>query len=433
MVKKTKACCDMTKPYRQNISDFSHITAQYDVEVERAFAILQAQDAQGAFPFLDAVYDTKPLEQAMDFVEKFSGGIKNIVILGTGGSGLGARAIASWMGYFTEAPMEENSPHFYIADNFDPITFTQLLERLVLQETYFIIISKSGGTLEILSQAFLVIEKFSQSGLRDFCSKHICVVTEEKDSVLFRLAQKYALPLLPHNMEIGGRYSVLTMTGLLPALFLKCDVKALLEGAKSVVADFRNAKIYTDSAPVMGAACLIGAEKYASVTTHIAMGYGDRFTYFNMWMRQLWAESLGKQGKGALFVPAIAPLDHHSQLQLYADGPDDKDYSIFKVTSPSDGLVISDVHDKELEYLQNYTMGHILQAIQNGTIQSLRNKARLIREIEIEKFDFYTLGALMMHAMIEVTMAACLLGVNAFDQPAVEDSKILVRQILKNK
>ena len=257
------------------------------------------------------------------------------------------------------------------------------------------------------------------------------MITEPSDSALYRFAERYNIPRLDHHTEIGGRYSVLTMTGLLPLFLLGYKGEELLAGAMSVANEFIHAEKFYQSAPFLSAPALaINMHDNPEYRSHVAFMYGDRFQGLGLWMRQLIAESLGKNGQGILFEQATGPVDQHSQMQLYADGPDDKIYTFF-MTGPAKRLAyITKDHDEYFSYLKGKSTSKIKDALQYGTLQSLRASGKKIREITIPHFSHETLGALMMHAMLETVIAAEVLGVDAFDQPAVEDSKNRTREIL---
>jgi glucose-6-phosphate isomerase len=194
-----------------------------------------------------------------------------------------------------------------------------------------------------------------------------------------------------------------------------------------------NAKSPADSAPCVGAALSIALQQAQGLNISVLMPYVDRLAYFGMWYRQLWAESLGKGGKGTTPIRAMGTVDQHSQVQLYLDGPADKMFSVMIAdTAGAGGRVIADKigHEKELAYLGNRTMGDLLQAEAHATAATLARNGKPVRIFRIPELDEQSMGALLMHFMLETIVAADLLGVDAFDQPAVEQGKILTRDYL---
>jgi glucose-6-phosphate isomerase len=193
-----------------------------------------------------------------------------------------------------------------------------------------------------------------------------------------------------------------------------------------------SAKTPADCPAAVGAALLMGLEETKGIHSHVCMAYGDRFERFTAWARQLWAESLGKDGKGSLFVPAIGPVDQHSQVQLYRDGPATKSYTILMTATKGTGKVIQSTHDEDtFGYIKGRTLGDIVDAEQRATADALVSRGLPVRTITCAVWDAYTMGALMMHWMLETIFAAELMGINAYDQPAVEEGKIRAKAYLQ--
>jgi glucose-6-phosphate isomerase len=219
---------------------------------------------------------------------------------------------------------------------------------------------------------------------------------------------------------------------MLPALLMGIDVKKLRAGAAAVLAATLDAKSAADAPAATGAAlhhALAGQNKLA---TTILWPYADKLAVFGGWWRQLWAESLGKDGKGTTPIRAMGTVDQHSQLQLYLGGPADKMFTIIMLDVAGQGerMAVDLADDRELGYLAGRRMGDLLDAEQRATAVALIRNGRPTRVLRVARLDERSLGALLMHFMIETIIAADLLGVNAFDQPAVEEGKVLARQYL---
>jgi glucose-6-phosphate isomerase len=169
------------------------------------------------------------------------------------------------------------------------------------------------------------------------------------------------------------------------------------------------------------------------VTQSVVMPYCDRLAWFARWYRQLWAESLGKQGRGTTPIDALGTVDQHSQLQLYLDGPADKLFTLIDVPTAGQGhRVAPDIADRpELDYLAGRTMGDLMAAEAQATAESLRAHGRPVRTMTLERLDERTLGGLLQHFMLETALAADLLAVDAYDQPAVEDGKRRTKAALR--
>jgi glucose-6-phosphate isomerase len=215
-------------------------------------------------------------------------------------------------------------------------------------------------------------------------------------------------------------------------MLAELDVAALRAGAGEALDACLNAATPADSAPALGAAIAVGLQEQRGIATTVIMPYLDRLQHFGLWFRQLWSESLGKDGKGTTPIRAMGTVDQHSQLQLYLAGPADKMFTLVTADVAGMGESVSPdlASDPSLAYLVNKRMGDLLDAEQRATEQSLIRNGRPTRRFHIARLDEKTLGALLMHFMLETIIAADLFGVNAFDQPAVEEGKVIARQYL---
>jgi glucose-6-phosphate isomerase len=324
-------------------------------------------------------------------------------------------------------------------DNLDARSFMQGLRILNIPNTRFIVISKSGTTGETLAQTLTAFKFIEDAGHSSLIPQLFLGVTKpERPGVangLRNLFSARGIPLLPHSTEIGGRFSAFTTVGLLPALARGLDVAAFREGGKDVVRQLTSAVMPEDHPAAVGAATAIGLAKDKGVTNSVFLPYSDRLERFSAWYVQLWAESLGKGGEGTTPIAALGPVDQHSQLQLFLDGPPVHFMTVFRVaasTGNDGGLPISPALAAEAgaPYLAGRSIGDLVQAHQKAIVDVFAEANRPVRTIDIERLDERALGALMMHFMIETILAADLLNVDPYDQPAVELGKRLTRQYL---
>jgi glucose-6-phosphate isomerase len=296
-------------------------------------------------------------------------------------------------------------------------------------------ISKSGGTAETLTQLLATIDWFTAHFGEAAVHDHILAVTEPRDNVLRRLATRHRVPTLDHDPKVGGRFSVLSLVGLIPAIIAGLDVDKIREGAADVLDETLAARDPANSAPAIGAALSIALSREHGLNTTVLMPYVDRLGYFGLWYRQLWAESLGKRGNGTTPIRAMGTVDQHSQVQLYLDGPADKMFTVVLTGTQGQGARI-DAHaigpEQELGYLSGRTIGDLMEAEARATIEAIARNGRPVRVLDVPKIDECSMGALLMHYMLETIIAAQLLGVDAFDQPAVEQGKVLTREFLGN-
>jgi glucose-6-phosphate isomerase len=298
------------------------------------------------------------------------------------------------------------------------------------------VISKSGGTVETLTQAVSAISAVKAAGLGDRIHDLFLGVTEPAkkggSNGLRALFDAHKIPLLEHHTGIGGRFSVLTNVGLLPALARGVDVRALRQGAKRVMADVLAADHPRSAAPAIGAAAVIALRETRGISAQVMMPYSDRLGRFGEWFVQLWAESLGKDGKGTTPVACLGPLDQHSQLQLFMDGPREHLISVVRVHSiaktPPVDKALADLAG--IGFMGGRPVSDLVAAQAHAVPEALTRAGRPVRTIDLPKLDEAALGGLLMHFMLETIFAAHLLGVDAFDQPAVELAKTLTRQRL---
>ena len=391
---------------------------------------LRARHEDGALPLLRLPAqrdDLAALEQVADaFRERFD----DVLVLGTGGSSLGGQTLYALADYgFGPA---QGRPRLTFMDNIDPDGFAALAKAVDYRRLGVIAISKSGGTAETLTQLMTLVSEIAGAVGEDALKRHVVAITEPGERPLRALASRWGLPVFDHDPGVGGRFSVLSLVGLLPAMIAGLDVAAVREGAAAVLDETLGAPDPSASRPAVGAAVSIGLLRAHGLATTVLMPYLDRLAYFGMWYRQLWAESLGKDGTGTTPIRAMGTVDQHSQLQLYLGGPRDKMFTVLtgkvKGTGGRVDKALADSHG--LNYLGGRVMGDLLDAEQRATADTLIRKGRPTRVMQIDALNEYSLGALMMHFMLETIVAAHLLGVNAFDQPAVEDGKVLAREYL---
>lgn len=403
---------------------------------------LKADYASGRLPLLRIAEETDDLDAAEAALRKLSEGAEAIVFFGTGGSGLGGQTLAQLGGWGLPGVSccSENSPRprprtrFY--DNLDPLTLSAGLARLDLAKTRFVVTSKSGGTTETLVQLLMTLAAVKDAGLESRIPQLFLGITEPdkpgKANGLRALLESLGVPMLEHHTGIGGRFSCLTNVGLIPALARGLDARRIRAGAREVVDALINASFPAAFAPAIGAATAVGLSKERGIRTLVMMPYNDRLGRFSDWYVQLWAESLGKGGEGTTPVPALGPVDQHSQLQLFMDGPREIAVTVMRVASRGQGPAM-DAGMAELAgqaFLGGKTIGDVVDAQAHAIADALVQAGRPVRTFDLETLDERSMGALLMHFMIETILAGRLLGLDPFDQPAVELAKTLTRERL---
>jgi glucose-6-phosphate isomerase len=356
---------------------------------------------------------------------------EHVVVMGSGGSSLSGKTLVALKDQRFGPP--KGRPRLWFMDNVDPASFDALIERLPLDRTGFIAISKSGGTPETLA-AFLTITAALEKNLgKAALASNVLAVTEAADNPLRRLATRMGCTILEHDPKVGGRYSALSLVGMLPAMIAGLDCAAVREGAASVLDPVLAANDAAGLAPALGAALSVGLAREKGINITVLMPYVDRLNTFAFWYRQIWAESLGKHGNGTTPAVALGTVDQHSQVQLYLGGPADKLFTFLIQDTAGAGASLGTRGDKALDYLAGKTMGDLLLAEADATAATTVKAGRPTRVIRIARVDERTMGALMMHFILETIFAAHLWGIDAFDQPAVEDGKVLTRQYLASR
>ena len=245
------------------------------------------------------------------------------------------------------------------------------------------------------------------------------------------MLESFKVSMLDHHTGIGGRYSVLTNVGLLPAAVAGLDIKAIRAGAAKAVAPVLAKRAAADVPSAVGAALSVAmADAGKNVT--VLMPYADKLAWLSKWYVQLWAESLGKDGKGTSPIAALGPVDQHSQLQLFIAGPRDKLFTIITVGTRGKGPRMPADLAKLCgeETLGGKTIGDLVAAQGRATAETLAKNGCPVRTFHVESVDEASLGELLMHYMLETMIASRLMGVDAFDQPAVEEGKILAKRYI---
>jgi len=404
-------------------------------QTQGALDALRARHAEGSLPLLRLPERQDDLAAIKEAAARLGAGASDIVLLGTGGSSLGGQTLAqlAWLSVPGVGALQM-PPRLHFIDNLDPFSFEAMLGKLPLATTRFVAISKSGGTAETLMQTIAALSAFKQAGLDP---RHGFLglsepAREGKRNGLRDLLSKHQVPMLNHDPGVGGRFSVLSNVGLLPAAALGLDIAAIRKGAAAALAPVLAKKKPAEVPAALGAALGVALAESKGKSISVLMAYCDRLERFIRWYVQLWAESLGKQGKGTTPVAALGPVDQHSQVQLFIGGPRDKLFSVATVGFAGLGPCM----DGELARLcgepgfAGKTIGDLAAAEGRATAETLANNGCPVRTLHLDRLEEASLGELLMHFMLETIIAAHLFGIDAFDQPAVEEGKVLAKKYL---
>ncbi len=400
------------------------LTAAYKANLEKAVAHAKTLAADGLLPFARQASNGPDMGPIAAACARITASCDDLIVLGTGGSSLGAQAAIA-LARFNKGKVRIHTP-----DSLCPFEMDLLFKELDTRRTHVLAISKSGTTAETLAQ-LLACRSWIESGEHaENLGDHFTFVTEPGERPLRTYGEKLGSPILDHPTDVGGRFSVLTNVGMLPVAVSGLSVEAFRKGAEDVCEDFiAHPKT---AAAVVGAALTQTLSEHKGITQVLIMPYAESLRAFTRWHGQLWAESLGKDGLGTTPVRAVGPVDQHSQLQLFLDGPNDKFCTFITIPSFGKGPRIDPDEAKAygLDYMAGRTIGDTVTCQSRATQETLRAKDRTVREIVIDALSEENLGGLFVSFMLETVVTAHLMGINAFDQPAVEEGKILTRQYL---
>ena len=335
---------------------------------------------------------------------------KNIVIIGMGGSILGSEAIYSFLN-------TKIKKKIYFFDDLNPESISSLKKKVNYNKVLFLIISKSGNTVETLSNTFAlnIIKKNA---------KNIIVISEKKNNLLFNLSKKFNLFFVEHKHYIGGRYSVLSEVGMIPAYLMGVNILKLRTG----ILKFLKSKemiFLKDSTTKL--AYLLNSKK---INNLIFLCYSPEIEKFLFWCQQLIAESLGKKNKGFLPVISSVPKDHHSLLQLYLDGPKDKLFYIFSDEKKTKNKINFSKAMNINNFLNKKNLSTVKNAQKKSLIDVFKQKKIPFREFKINKINEEVLGELFSYFILETVITGKLASVNPFNQPAVEQVKAKTKKLL---
>ncbi len=402
-----------------------------------ALAWLRARHADGTLPLLHLPEQRDDIATILGYAALLRDGTSDVVFLGTGGSSLGGQTLAQLAGHAVPGVGAlRDPPRIHFMDNLDPDSYGALLARLPLKTSRFVAVSKSGGTGETLMQTIAALDavKAAQArSARSFPRHHRAGQARQEK----RPARSAFGASDPDDGSRSGRRRPLfgadqrrpaAGRGLRPRHRRDPPGRRRCAGARARPTSRRprcRPRLARRSPP----------RSPSSKTISVMMAYADRLQMFTKWYVQLWAESLGKDGKGTTPIGALGPVDQHSQLQLYIAGPRDKLFTIVTASPAGRGpRMTADLAKLAGEPdFSGKAIGDLVAAQGRATAETLAKNGCPVRTIHIEKLDERALGELLMHFMLETIIAARLLGVDPFDQPAVEEGKVLAKKYLPGR
>ncbi|WP_291330032.1 glucose-6-phosphate isomerase [Desulfovibrio sp. UCD-KL4C] len=383
--------------------------------------------AEGKLPFCSMPYMAELLYD-LEGLESYVKGFEHMLLLGIGGSALGARALQKAFFSAQDEPCHEG-PWLWIGDNVCAKTLESYLEKLPLEKTLVAVVSKSGGTIETISQYLLIRKKMKQN-MGDKWNRNFLFVTDKNNGFLREQADELSIKTLEVPDNLGGRYSILSAVGLLPAMFMGIDYRSLVEGASDILASLASQELSSETLlkhPSYKLACWNAALMESGYNELIFFSYIPQWACFGQWFAQLWAESLGKEGKGSQPIPAVGATDQHSVNQMFLDGPRNKGCLFLTCDSLTDGeKFVEDIPDK-FSYIKGKNFGELIHAEGLGTKMALSANSVPLVEIKMAESSEECAGRMMGLLMATTIFTGWLMGINPVDQPAVELGKRLAK------
>ena len=418
--------------------DPSLIAGDMSGAFRQAHAVVEERRVAGDLGFLDLPYAAEGVDRVRELAGGFAHWLDDVVVLGIGGSGLGATALKeALLGPFWNDRSEEGRAHLprlHIVDNPDPFTYRALLERVDLARTMFNVVSKSGATAETMAQYLVARGRVEDVVGPGEARRHFLFTTDPQSGALRQIGEAEDIPMLSVPPNVGGRFSVLSSVGLLPVAVCGVDPATLLAGAATMAERCRGDVLAENPAGVL-ATLLHHADREQGRPIHVLMPYSDRLRPVALWFQQLWAESLGKactlEGEARLSGPtplaAAGATDQHSLLQLLMEGPHDKVVLFVHVDDAEASVDIPDRHPEipSLTYLGGHSLGELLATERIATAEALRRAGRPNATLHLPRVGPGELGQLFMLLQVATVYAGALYNVDPMNQPGVELGKQL--------
>jgi len=400
---------------------------------QEAHARVMARHAAGTLGFIDLPTDEPKVDAILAMARRFGGKIDHVLLLGIGGSALGPIALRSALCPPHWNELDETArggnPRLHVLDNVDPVTIAATLARLPLARTLVLVISKSGGTVETMAQYLIVRDALEAELGVEEARARLVFVTDPEVGALRGVARAEGIATLEIPPNVGGRFSVLSPVGLLPAALIGIDIRGVMAGAAACAARCTGADLATNPAGVFAVLQWLADTSHGG-RVQVLMPYADALRDIASWFVQLWAESLGKiradgTSVGPTPLPAVGATDQHAQVQLFMEGPRDKTVTFIKVAGREALGPIPSRHAErpELGYLGGRTLGHLLEVERQATAGALAARGRMNLTITVPALDARSVGALLYLFELATAYAGELYEVNAFDQPGVEMGK----------
>lgn len=441
---------DLTYDYTFMMSDTVGEQGATEAELEALMPKLEKiqqdylyQKDNDELGFAQLPYESASIQAIQTLAQEVRRDFSTLVVLGIGGSDLGARALHSALNhrYYNELPGQTHKIYFAGA-NTDAKDLADLADILDWENTAINVISKSGDTVETMSAFIYLRQKLIEAVGEDAATEHIIVSTDAKAGSLRAIVEREGYRSLVVPANVGGRFSVLSSVGLFPAAFVGINIQALLDGAADFDESISVLPAKLNPALIYAALQFLANTKRGQ-SISVLMPYADGLSGLAMWYRQLWAESLGKaddlSGKkvyvGPTPIASVGATDQHSQVQLYMEGPFDKVVTFISAEESTRSILLAEGFDalQEVDYLQGVELNDILLAEAQSTAMALAHNNRPNGTIRISQINEHSLGQLIYFFELATAYSGSLYHINAYNQPGVELGKQLMYAQLGRK
>ena len=389
-----------SKKFKKNLKDTKNIFKEFKLDLKK-----------NKFSFFESYQKKYKLNFKNSTIKKYSK-YKNIIIIGMGGSILGTRSIYSFF-------KRKIKKKLFFFDNLDVHLHEKFNEIKNIKNSCIIVVSKSGETLETISNFGVIFKKIS-------IKNKLIFITENKSNSLRKIANKLDCKIIEHKKNLGGRFSVLSESSMLPAKLMNLKVN-----------NFRNLdrlisnKKFVES--LINSVASIYTLNQIGFNNSVILNYDSHLNDLGSWYEQLVAESLGKKGKGINPIISFGPMDHHSLLQNYLEGPKDKFFTFFTSSENDKSYKISSkAFTGKMKFLNNKTLSHIINSQALAAKNIFKSKNIPLRHILFNKKNEDELGSIFTFFVLETIFLARLMRINPFNQPSVEEVKIETKKILSN-
>ena len=394
-----------------------------------AYELIVQEKEKGISGYYTLPYNsTNLLKDIDDYINNSTeiyNSVENIIVVGIGGSSLGTKAINAMLKHKYRYAKE-----IFFLENPDPISLSKVFSTIKKENSIFVVISKSGISVETIS-IFKLILKYFKFDFSSEDSKRVVTISD-KNSPLYKYARENHIKVFSIPENVGGRFSVLSAVGIVPLALAGYDTKNILKGGQEFLDSF-----FAKQEEHLALKAYFLVNHYKKYPINVLFSYGDFLEDFTKWFIQLWAESLGKINKegcnvGLTPVAHIGSVDQHSFLQLIMQGPKDKTVTFIKVNNFENDLSIPDISLKNLEktdYVNTHSFNELINAECDATKESMVSEGIPVDMITIDKIDENSIGQLVMYFELLTSYAGVLFGINTYDQPGVEfGKKILIEK-----